>query len=138
MHVIYCIYRFTKRKKINSLLPHCRNVSTTPLRQWGFRQCLTFSWTTLRGKHCPHPIAVMGVVDTFRHSLSYYCLCNLTFCQNSAIYIAGYASHCGFLDTYLYIIALWNVWKLPLYFCLLVLPQGEVIKNNFLWSALHN
>ena len=41
------------------------NVSTTPLRQWGFRQCLTFSWTTLRGKHCRHPIAVMGVVDTF-------------------------------------------------------------------------
>ena len=24
-----------------------------------------FSWTTLRGKHCRHPIAVMGVVDTF-------------------------------------------------------------------------
>ena len=31
------------------------NVSTTPLRQWGFRQCLSFSWTTLRGKHCGHP-----------------------------------------------------------------------------------
>ena len=41
------------------------NVSTTPLQQWGFRQCLPFSWTTLRGKHCRHPIAVMGVVDTF-------------------------------------------------------------------------
>ena len=41
------------------------NVSTTPLRQLGFRQCLPFSWTTLRGKHCRHPIAVMGVVDTF-------------------------------------------------------------------------
>ena len=44
------------------------NVSTTPfrqLRQWGFRQCLPFSWTTLRGKHCRYPIAVMGVVDTF-------------------------------------------------------------------------
>ena len=39
------------------------NVSTTPLRQWGFRQCLPFSW--LRGKHCWHPIAIMGVVDTF-------------------------------------------------------------------------
>ena len=26
---------------------HCPNVSTTPLRQWGFRQCLPFSWTTL-------------------------------------------------------------------------------------------
>ena len=33
--------------------------------QWGFQQCLPFSWTTLRGKHCRHPIAVMGVVDTF-------------------------------------------------------------------------
>ena len=32
------------------------NVSTIPLRQ-----CLPFSWTTLRGKHCQHPIAVMGV-----------------------------------------------------------------------------
>ena len=41
------------------------NISTTPLRQWGFRQCLPFSWTTLRGKHCWHPIALMGVVDTF-------------------------------------------------------------------------
>ena len=28
-----------------------------------------FSWTTLRGKHCRHPIAVMGVVDTFGHSV---------------------------------------------------------------------
>ena len=34
------------------------NVSTSPLRQWGFRQCLPFSWTTLRVKHCRHPIAV--------------------------------------------------------------------------------
>ena len=41
------------------------NVSTTPLRQWGFLQCLPFSWTTLRDKHCRHPIAIMGVVDTF-------------------------------------------------------------------------
>ena len=30
---------------------------------WGFRQCLPFSWTTLTGKHCRHPIAVLGVVD---------------------------------------------------------------------------
>ena len=48
----------------------CSNVSTTPLRQWGFRQCLPFSWTTLRGKHCRHPIAIMGVVDTFGLGLS--------------------------------------------------------------------
>merc|ERR1711997_1165704 len=48
---------------------HGPNVSTTPLRQWGFRQCLPFSWTTLRGKHCRHPIAVMGVVDTLGQQL---------------------------------------------------------------------
>ena len=41
------------------------NVSKTPLQQWGFRQYLPFSWTTLRCKHCRHPIGVMGVVDTF-------------------------------------------------------------------------
>ena len=48
-----------------TLANQCPNVSTTPLRQWGFRQCLPFSWTTLSGKHFQHPIAVMGVVDTF-------------------------------------------------------------------------
>ena len=32
------------------------------MAEWGFRQCLPF-----RGKHCQHPIAVMGVVDMFRH-----------------------------------------------------------------------
>ena len=47
----------------------CPNVSTSPLRQWCFRQCLPFSWTTLRGKHCRHPIAIMGVVDTLGQSL---------------------------------------------------------------------
>ena len=31
-------------------------MSTTPLRQWGFWQCLPFSWTTLRVKHYRHPI----------------------------------------------------------------------------------
>ena len=40
------------------------NVSTTKLRQWRFWQCLPFSQTTLRDKHCRHPIAIMGVVDT--------------------------------------------------------------------------
>ena len=48
------------------------NVSTTQLRQWGFRQCLPFSWTTLRGKHCRHSIAAMGVVNMFGPNL--YCL----------------------------------------------------------------
>ena len=48
-------------------------LSTTSLRQWGFRQCLSFSWTTLRGKHCRHPIAV--IVDMLRlstHNKSYW------------------------------------------------------------------
>ena len=45
-------------------------ISTTLLRQWGFRQCLPFSWTKLRDKHCQHPIAVMGVVDMFGPSPS--------------------------------------------------------------------
>ena len=49
------------------------NVSTTPLRQWGFRQCLSFSWTSLRGKHCRHPIAVMGVVDIKTRSVYSVC-----------------------------------------------------------------
>ena len=30
-------------------------------RQWGFWQCFPFSWTTLRGKHCRQPTAVIGV-----------------------------------------------------------------------------
>ena len=37
-----------------------RSVSATQLWQWVFWHCLPFSWTTLRGKHCQHPIAVMG------------------------------------------------------------------------------
>ena len=51
----------------------CLNISTTLLWQWGFWQCLPFSRTTLRGKHCRHPIAVMGVVDTFRKILVGFC-----------------------------------------------------------------
>ena len=54
------------------LLDHSLSVSTTPLRQLGFRQCLPFSWTTLRGKHCRHPIALMGVVDMFGHRSKLY------------------------------------------------------------------
>ena len=41
-----------------------------PIMAMGFWQCLPFSWTTLIGKHCRHPIAVMGDVDTFRRCLS--------------------------------------------------------------------
>ena len=29
--------------------------------QWGFLQFLSFSWTTLKGKHCRQLFAVMGV-----------------------------------------------------------------------------
>ena len=52
----------------------CLNVSATPLQHvfqitesgpQQYNKCLPFSWTTLRGKHCRHPITVMGVVDTF-------------------------------------------------------------------------
>ena len=43
------------------------NVAKTSLLQWGFRQYLPFSLTTLGGKHCRHPIVVMGVVDMFGH-----------------------------------------------------------------------
>ena len=48
----------------------CPNVSTTTLWQWSFLECLPVSWTTLRGKHSRHPIALMGVVDTFGLSCS--------------------------------------------------------------------
>ena len=44
------------------------NQAPTPLRQWGFRQCLPFNWTTIRGKHCRH--LIMGVVDTFGHLMT--------------------------------------------------------------------
>ena len=53
----------------------CPNISTTPLRQ-----CLPFSWTTLRGKHCGHPIVVMEVVNTFRQ-------CPVAQNQSAAIYL---------------------------------------------------
>ena len=43
-----------------------------PIMARGFQQCLPFSWTTLRCKHCRHPIAVMGVVDTFGHDLIHF------------------------------------------------------------------
>ena len=46
--------------------PACQKVSTTPLRQWNFRQCLPFSWTTLKSKHFRHTISIMGVVDMFQ------------------------------------------------------------------------
>ena len=36
-----------------------------PITAMGVLAMFTFSWSTLGGKHCRHPIAVMGVVDTF-------------------------------------------------------------------------
>ena len=33
-----------------------------PIMAMGLSECLPFSWTTLRGKHYLHPIAIMGVV----------------------------------------------------------------------------
>ena len=36
-----------------------------PVMTLGFRKCLPVSWTTLRGKHFWHPIAVMEVVAMF-------------------------------------------------------------------------
>ena len=68
------ITHMEETKKRHRVIRLCPNVSTTRLWQWGFRQCLPFSWTTLRGKHCRrHPIAVMGVLDTFGLWSRLYC-----------------------------------------------------------------
>ena len=58
--------RFFVGKTSKSIFPWTPwpNVSTTPLQRCGFRQCLPFSWTTLRDKHCRQPIAVMEVVKS--------------------------------------------------------------------------
>ena len=41
-----------------------------PITAMGFLdKGLPFSWTTLRDKHCRHPMAVMGDVDMFGQSL---------------------------------------------------------------------
>ena len=68
-HLFHC-GEFIRLSDIEShiFLSSSSNVSTTPLWQWVFWQCLPFSWPTLRDKHCRHPIAVIEVVDTFGHS----------------------------------------------------------------------
>ena len=38
-----------------------------------FMQCLSFSWTTLRGEDCRYPIALMGVVDMFGDKVKQFC-----------------------------------------------------------------
>ena len=49
MKAIYCFKRLdTVLESPNLIFCQCLNVSTTPLCQWGFRQCLPFSWTTLK------------------------------------------------------------------------------------------
>ena len=48
------------------------NVSTIPFWQWDFRQCLPFSWTSLRGKHCRYPFVLIRVVNTFRLCVFWY------------------------------------------------------------------
>ena len=62
-------FSFNCMKKILGSTKQGSNVCTTPLRQWGFQKCLPFSLTALRGKHCRHPIAVTGVVDTFEQDV---------------------------------------------------------------------
>ena len=62
-NVSHCMHVPKLEREKKEALGH--NVSTTPLRQWGFRQCLPFNWTTLRGKHCRHPIAIMGAADMY-------------------------------------------------------------------------
>ena len=41
------IYHWLNFVEYVKLTIYCSNVSTTPLWQWGFGQCLPFSWTTL-------------------------------------------------------------------------------------------
>ena len=63
----YITFRRSKNIALFQLSVHAfAPTYTTPLRQWGVGQSFSFSWTTLKGKHCWHPIAIMGVVDTFR------------------------------------------------------------------------
>ena len=52
-------------QKLEQVADHDQTYLQPPLRQWVFWQLFPFSWTTLRGKDCRHPIAVMEVVDTF-------------------------------------------------------------------------
>ena len=56
------------------------------LEQVNGTKLYTFSWTTLRDKHCRYPIAVMGVVDTFWHQLLAYM--NFTYQQFQKVPIA--------------------------------------------------
>ena len=57
-------YFFTKLSWIGPLASRLECIYY-PNTTMGFCQCLPFSWTTLTGKHSWHPIAMMGIVDTF-------------------------------------------------------------------------
>ena len=80
-------------------------ISTTPLQQWGFQQCLPFSWTTLWGKHCRHPIAVMWVVDTFGLGFGYRYWNLVLVAHRSAVVAIGDSSrgNCNCTQTTLWV-----------------------------------
>ena len=58
-----------------SIIWYCPNVSTTPIKAMGCRQCLPLSVVQLKGKHCRKPHCRNGVVDTFGLSLLVSVVC---------------------------------------------------------------
>ena len=54
------------------VLGHSPNVSTTPITAMVCRQCLPLSVVQLKGKHCPKPYCLNGVVDTFGHGILFF------------------------------------------------------------------
>ena len=107
------------------------NVSTTPLRQWGFWQRLPFSWTTLKGKHCRHSIAVMGVVDTFEPWQSSWGL----WVENRAEFFCFFQifQNCPIFQPFL------NFWKSGVYsnqsYCLQI-TSSPILKFGLCWGHL--
>ena len=53
----------------DSLNNGCWKAFSTPIMTWGRWQCLAFSCSTLRDKHCQRPIAVIGIAHAFEHCL---------------------------------------------------------------------
>jgi hypothetical protein len=59
---------FEKSTQLRSYFAKMNNdckAFATPITGIGCQQCLLFSWTILRGKDCPHPIAVIGFAHDF-------------------------------------------------------------------------
>ena len=88
-----CFDRIQKAVKLQNnshlqmaIFLHCLNVSTTPLPQWGFRQCLSFSLTTLRGKHCRHPNADTDCRYVCAFSIMFW---HFKFCNNRRNFLAS-------------------------------------------------